>query len=58
MKNWKMIAEASRPEIPAEEMVRVAPPLDALEEAFRPLVATIPLEIEPAVVFRASEDAE
>lgn len=58
MKNWTKIAEASRPEIPADDMARVGPPLDALEEAFRPLVAKIPLDIEPAVVFRAAEDSE
>jgi hypothetical protein len=58
MKNWTKIAEAMRPEIPAADLERIAPPLEALEAAFRPLTARIPLDVEPAVVFRAAEDAE
>jgi hypothetical protein len=57
MTNWTKIAEGRALRIPAEELERVAPALDALEAAFRPLVATIPHELEPAIVFRAAEDA-
>ena len=58
MKNWTKIAEALRPEIPAEDRERLGPALEALENAFRPLAGKLTLEVEPAVVFRAAEDAE
>jgi hypothetical protein len=55
MKNWKQIAESSGLKIP--DVDRIAPALDALEAAFRPLVKAIPHDVEPAVVFRtAAED--
>jgi hypothetical protein len=31
----------------------IKPTLDALEETFRPLTRLIPLETEPAVIFRS-----
>ena len=40
--------------IPAME--RIIPALDALEAAFRPLVQTIPYDVEPALSFRAADD--
>ena len=54
MKQWKEIAQATGLEIPAME--RIIPALDALEAAFRPLVKTIPHDVEPALIFRAAED--
>jgi len=54
MKDWKLLAEAAGLKIPAIE--RITPPLDALESAFRPLVKTIPHDVEPAFVFRAIAD--
>jgi hypothetical protein len=51
MKNWKLIAAASNFDIPEAEVERIAPVLDALEAAFRPLVEEIPLETEPVTVF-------
>jgi hypothetical protein len=52
MKNWKKIAEAHDLRIPDADLDRIAPSLDALEAAFRPLAKTIPDDIEPAITFR------
>jgi len=52
MKNWKEIAEASDLRIPESDLDRIAPALDALESAFRPLAGNIPDDVEPAVTFR------
>lgn len=49
-KNWKLIAAGNGMHVPEGELEKVAPSLSALEAAFRPLVATIPLEIEPAII--------
>ena len=49
MKNWEAIAQAHGLDLSARELERVAPPLDALEETFRPLVKQLTPEIEPAV---------
>jgi hypothetical protein len=57
-KDWKKIARASGVTIPDAAMNRIAQSLDALEADFRPLVRALPPETEPAVAFRAVEDAE
>jgi hypothetical protein len=51
MKDWKLIAAASRWNIPEADLERIAPVLDALEASFRPLVRSIPPDIEPAPTF-------
>ncbi|MEX2263530.1 MAG: hypothetical protein WD696_16350 [Bryobacteraceae bacterium] len=56
MTDWKKIAEARGLNIPAADLERIAPSLDALEAAFRPLTASIPHETEPAVVFHATTE--
>ncbi len=43
-----MIATAAGLAIPAAELDRIVPPLDALEAAFRPLVEDLPYDLEPA----------
>jgi hypothetical protein len=48
MKNWKAIASGNGLDLTDEYLARITPPLDALEAAFRPLIATIPHEIEPS----------
>lgn len=58
MKNWKRIAEVEGFGIPEPDLDRIAPVLDGLEAALRPLVASIPHEIEPATAFRAAPDEE
>ncbi|MGC9970357.1 MAG: hypothetical protein ABSE56_07190 [Bryobacteraceae bacterium] len=55
MKNWKLIATASDFDIPEAELERIAPVLDALEAAFRPLVESIPPETEPVIFFRPED---
>ena len=55
MKNWKLIAQANEFDIPEAELDRIAPALDALEAAFRPLADNIPLETEPVIVFVPGE---
>jgi hypothetical protein len=58
MTDWGAIAKARGIEIPAQDLDRIAPPLDALEQAFRPLVKDLPPDLEPAVEFRMEEGAE
>ena len=58
-KDWKIIARASGLTIPAADVDRIAPALDALETAFRPLVRTLGPEADLAVVFQPdAEDGE
>ena len=52
MKNWKKVAEAYDLRIPDVDLERIAPSLDGLESAFRPLTKTIPDDVEPAITFR------
>jgi hypothetical protein len=54
MKNWKLMAESAGLDIP--DVDRLAPALDGLEAAFRPLVKTIPHDVEPALQFRATAE--
>lgn len=58
MKDWKAIARASGLEIPAEELDRIVSPLDALEEAFRPLMKHLSADLEPATGICGEEGAE
>jgi hypothetical protein len=38
MTDWNAIAAARKLDIPPEDMAKLAPVMDALEEAFRPLL--------------------
>ena len=58
VKDWTVIAKAAGLNIPAEELARIAAPLEALEETLRPLVKDLPPELEPAVEFRAEGEEE
>ncbi|MBI2681574.1 MAG: hypothetical protein HYX25_11290 [Candidatus Solibacter usitatus] len=51
MKDWKKIAEANNLAIPDADLDRIRPSLDQLEATFRPLAASIPHEVEPAITF-------
>jgi hypothetical protein len=44
--------------LPPEEAEKVVPPLERLEATFRPLVAGIPMSVEPDLRFLAAEDPE
>ena len=50
MKDWNKINEASGLHIP--DLARITASLDALEAAFRPLVKTIPHDVEPAIALQ------
>jgi hypothetical protein len=50
MIDWKAAAHARELNIPDEALDRIAPALDALETAFRPLVSQLPHEVEPAII--------
>jgi len=50
MIDWKAAARARALDIPDEALDAIAPSLDALEAAFRPLVKLLPREVEPAVI--------
>ena len=58
MKDWRAIAKAQGLDLSERDLDRIAPPLDALEEAFRPLVRDLTPGIEPAVVVGAEEDGQ
>jgi hypothetical protein len=58
-KNWKAIASGNGLNLTAEYLEKITPSLDALEAAFRPLIAGIPHEIEPSTTLsEASVDPE
>jgi hypothetical protein len=47
MTDWNALALARKLDIPPEEVAKFAPVLDALEEAFRPLVQELEYGDEP-----------
>jgi hypothetical protein len=51
MTDWKTLAAAHCPDIPADAVARIAPSLEALDAAFRPLKAQLTPQDEPAVIF-------
>ena len=58
MKDWNAIAAASGLDIPAADVARLVKPMEAVEEVFRPLVATLTIADEPATIFDIEEIAE
>lgn len=48
VKDWTAIAKASG--LPAADISRLVPPLDALEEVFRPLAQSLMPDVEPAFI--------
>jgi hypothetical protein len=48
MSDWKAVASALAPEIPADQLERVTGPLASLEAEFRPLAAGLPVHVDPA----------
>lgn len=57
-RDWKAAAAALAPDIPAEQIERIAPSLDGLEAAFRPLTAKLEAEIEPAYVLLLAREKD
>ena len=58
MTDWKAIARGRGLAIPETDVEAIAPRLDALEAAFRPLAAKLTPDQEPAAVFRADPESE
>jgi hypothetical protein len=57
LKDWRAMAKARGLDIPDRDFDRIAGPLDALEESFRPLAKQLNAADEPCVAFRVEEDA-
>lgn len=55
MTDWKNLAASADPPIPAADIEKAVPILEALESAFRPLVASIPPGTD---VWTGPEDSE
>jgi hypothetical protein len=53
MKDWTALAKASGLDIPAKDIAKNVPPLNGLEEVFRPLAKSLTPEMEPAAIFHA-----
>ncbi|HVW07600.1 MAG TPA: hypothetical protein VHC90_03410 [Bryobacteraceae bacterium] len=51
MTDWKTLAAIHCPDIPCDAVERIAPSLDALEQAFRPLAAILTPADESALTF-------
>jgi hypothetical protein len=58
VKDWKSIAKANGLVVSDRDLDRIVAPLEALEEAFRPLVKGLKAEHEPATAFCAGEEGE
>ena len=54
--NWKDIAQAHGLNLPARDLDRIAGPLDALEQTFRPLVKTLSPGDEPDPELHIAEE--
>ncbi|MBM3797434.1 MAG: hypothetical protein FJW31_26065 [Acidobacteria bacterium] len=57
-RDWTAAAAAIAPDIPADQIARITPSLDALEAVFRPLVAAIPYETEAAPVMLVAREKD
>jgi len=53
--DWKKLATALEPPIPSSDVAEIAPVLDALEAAFRPLQRSLPSD---ATMWTGPEDLE
>jgi hypothetical protein len=58
VKDWKAIAKVAGLDVSGPELDRLVQALSGLEEAFRPLVAGLTSDVEPATVFHAGETGE
>jgi hypothetical protein len=57
MTDWPALSRARGIDLPENEMRAIAAVLEALERAFAPLVRELPLETEPATVFRPAPES-
>jgi len=51
MTDWKTLAAARCPDIPADAVARMVPSLETLEASFRPLALQLTPQDESAVIF-------
>lgn len=51
MTDWKALAAARCPDLPADAIVRIAPALESLEATFRPLAENLTADDESALIF-------
>jgi hypothetical protein len=58
MRDWKAIAKASGSTLTGKDLDALVRPLEALEEAFRPLAKNLSPDLEPSVEFRMEADVE
>jgi hypothetical protein len=58
MKNWVGIAQAHGLDLSAGDLDRVAQPLAALDETFRPLVKQLTPDLEPDFELHLGEEGE
>jgi len=58
MTDFKAVARARGLDIPEADLERIARTLEALEAAFRPLVADLPPSLEPATGLCPFEEGE
>jgi len=56
MKDFRLLAQALDLGIPGGDLERLVAPLEALEASFRPLVARLELETEPAFLLMLDEE--
>ena len=49
MTNWTALAQARALDIPQAAVESISPSLDGLEQLFRPLLAKLPVTLEPAI---------
>jgi hypothetical protein len=56
MKDWKKIASANGLLIPEGDFDRITPALDSLEKSFRPLVDSMPQDLDPAFLFAIPQE--
>jgi hypothetical protein len=57
MTDWKTLAAARCPDIPADAVPDMTPALDSLEAAFRPLEVRLTADDESALGFSVNERA-
>jgi hypothetical protein len=55
MRDWVSIAKANGLDLSARELDRIATPLAALEETFRPLIKDLTPDTEPAFEFHMED---
>ena len=56
MKDWKILAQAHGLNLSGRELDRIAQPLAALEETFRPLLEDLTPDLEPDTELRLGEE--